>query len=150
MVNFHRCETATSKKMFFLLKEFIWETARASERARESMGKGMEKDKQTPCWGQNLTSIPRPWDHDLSWNQESDNHPGAPENAFFIWDATDGFPGEMMCLGFSLKLLQQKENWRSVKQVWQNANDCQSWVTCMKSTALFCVCVDAFINKSIQ
>ena len=60
MVNFHRCENATSKKMSFLLKDFIWETARASERARESMGKGMEKDKQTPCWGQSLTSIQDP------------------------------------------------------------------------------------------
>ena len=98
--------------MSFLLKDFIY--LRDSQRewaTKREHGEGHGEGQADSLLRAESDLNPRPWDHDLSWNQESDNHPGALENAFFIWDATDGFPGEMMCLRFSLKLLQQKENW---------------------------------------
>ena len=56
------------KKMLYV---FIWERARAGWR------KGAEeRNKQTPRWAQ--SSIPQPWDHNQSQNQELDAQPTPP------------------------------------------------------------------------
>ena len=74
-------------------KLFIWE--RGGERICERTTGGGDREKgketlqQTPCWGGSLTqsSIPEPWDHDLSRNQESKmlnqlSLPGVPTQLF--------------------------------------------------------------------
>ena len=58
------------------------------ERERESMCKQgerqREREKQTPHWTGRLMqgSIPGPWSHGLSWNQESDRRPWTD---VFMW-----------------------------------------------------------------
>ena len=74
-------------RFYWLLFFLIRERERAS--GREGRGRDRENPKQTPHsvqrprWG----LIPQPWNHDLSWNQESEikspmlnhvSHPGAP------------------------------------------------------------------------
>ena len=51
-----------------------------SEGERRERDRGRMNLKQTPCLARSLTqgSIPLLWDHDLSWNQESDAQPTEP------------------------------------------------------------------------
>ena len=68
------------------------------ERQRQSTGRGKgqsrgrENVKQAPCSGQSLTqdSISRPWDHDLSQNQELDAEPTEPSrHPYFLYFEAD-------------------------------------------------------------
>ena len=61
---------------FFLNNYFIWEREEERDSGRDRGG-GRQHLKQTPCWVWSPTwgSIPGPWDHDLSRNQESNTWP---------------------------------------------------------------------------
>ena len=65
---------------------FIRERERGRERWRENL-KQAPHSSQSPTWG----SIPQPWDHDLSQNQELDaqslnhlSHPGSASTIFYF------------------------------------------------------------------
>jgi len=61
------------EEIFFFFK-ILFSYLRERERDREQ-GEGQRENlKQTPSWEQSPTRdlISSPWDHDLSWNQESD------------------------------------------------------------------------------
>ena len=55
---------------FFKVYLFSWER----EREHASEGRSRERDKHTPhwVWSKAWSSISRPWDYDLNWNQELD------------------------------------------------------------------------------
>ena len=66
------------------------------------VGEG-ENSKQTPHWAQSPTwgLISQPWDHDLSWNQESDSQPTESPIHIPLW------------LSFKSRKFKQTESWYS-------------------------------------
>ena len=71
-----RCRSCnlTDPSSLFYLSIFL----EREKENRESMSEGERENlKQAPCsaWNPMWGSIPWPWDHDLSWNQELDTQP---------------------------------------------------------------------------
>ena len=68
------------KTVFFLILEREREGAQAGERVggRERERERERRNLELGVEGATRGSIPKPWDHDLSRNQESDAHPSEP------------------------------------------------------------------------
>ena len=79
---FYPYNDSTMQTLFlFILFYFIYFLLIWKERSRTRQGEEQrEREGQTPHWAQHPTQglISQPWDHDLTWNQESDTQLTVP------------------------------------------------------------------------
>ena len=105
-------------------KDYLFERKRKRE-----MGLG-QREKQIPHWagGPTPSSIPEPWDHDLSLRQTlyQLSHPGTPTSPFGFWilmwqvkgkKAEDGLPHLGQKIRFWVSFLEVVGIWRGWARV---------------------------------